>query len=248
MANVYIVAGGPGDPELITLKGKKTIDKADIIFSSTRFFPDEMFSGKKAGCTVFDQFEYSYEEKIEIVCSSVAQGKVVAFVTMGDPYLYGMTRGLGDRLDKAGIEYEIIPGVSAVNACCSIIKRSMTGIGVANTAVCTTYRDRPDSEEYLKSVASLKSSVALFMSVDRLDFVCDIFKTHYPISTPVVVISEATREKQKIVRGTLDSISGNAKKENVRDGLILIGEFIDKEYDYNLERRFLESKKRESNK
>ena len=248
MVNVYIIAGGPGDPELITVKGKKVIEKADVIFSSTRLFPDKMFAGKKADCTIFEQFGYSYEEKMEIVRGSVAKGKIVVFVTMGDPYLYGMTRGLKDRLDKAGIEYEMIPGVSAVNACCAIIKESMTGLGVANTAICTTYKDRPDAEEYLKEVASLKASVALFMSVDRLDFVCGIFKTYYPVSTPVVVISNATRDNQKIVRGTLDSIVGNTEMENVGDGLILIGEFIDKEYDYDLERRFLESKKRQFKK
>ncbi len=243
MKNVYIVAGGPGDPELITVKGKKIIENADIIFTSFRFFPDKMFQGTKEGCIIYDNFKFSYGEKMVMIKEAVREGKIVAFVNMGDPCLYGMVQGLSDRLEKAMIDYEIVPGVSAFNASTAIMKRGMTGLGISNTAICTTCKDTSDIEGHLEKIASLQASVALFMSVEKISGVCKAFKNHYPPETPVVVISKASWPEQKIVQGDLHTIEDCLKKEKVQDGLILIGEFINKEYDYELERQFMERKK-----
>ena len=175
MAQVYIVAGGPGDPELITVKGRRIIEQADILFTARRFFSADMFAGIKEDCQMLEHFDTTYAEKLEIIRAGVGQGKIVAFLNMGDPCLFGMISGLADRLDRAHIDYEIVPGVSAYNASCAIIKKQMTGLGIPNTAVCTTYRDRPDTETYLRQIAALGASVALFMSVEFIDRVCTIF-------------------------------------------------------------------------
>jgi precorrin-4/cobalt-precorrin-4 C11-methyltransferase len=240
MNHVYIVAGGPGDPELITVKGRKIIENADIIFVSMRFFQAGMFAGIKKDCEVIESSNSSCEEKLKIVKDGVRQGKTIVFVNMGDPFLYGMIRGLADRLEKTGIDYEIVPGVSSLNASCAILKKQMTGFEIANTLICSTYRDRTDPETYLDQVASLGASVALFMSVEFIDRICDVFKVHYPADTPVAIISNASRENQKVVCGDLRSIHDRIKEENITDGLILIGEFIDKFYDYDLEKKFRE--------
>ena len=248
MANVYIVAGGPGDPKLITLKGQILIDSADLIFTSYKFLPKEMFNKTKLNCKVYDTFEYNYEEKMEIIKEAVNRDEKVVFVNMGDPCLYGMIGGITDRLEKANIDYEIIPGVSAYNAATAIIKRGMTAMGVTNTAICTTYKDKENSQAYLEQIASLKASVALFMSVNKIGEICKIFMKHYPEDTPVVVISKATWEEEKIQKGNLKNIEEKLKKNNIEDGLILIGDFINREYDYELERKFMERKKMEKNK
>ncbi len=248
MVNIYLIAGGPGDPELITLKGQRLIDSADFIFTSYKFLPKEMFGNVKSECKIYDTFEHNYEEKMDIIKSAVNLNKKLVFVNMGDPCLYGMVGGIIDRLEKLDIEYEIVPGVSAFNAASSIIKRGMTGLGISNTAICTTYKDKDNSTEYLEEIASLKASVALFMSVDKIARVCKVFRKHYPDDTPVVVVSKATWKEQKIARGNLKNIENKLKKNNIEDGLILIGDFIDKEYDYELERKFMERKRMEANK
>ena len=246
MAQVYIVAGGPGDPDLVTVKGRKIIENADIIFTSFRFFPTEMLAGKKADCTVLEHFDSTYDEKLEIIREGIRAGKTIAYVNMGDPCLYGMINGLTDRLEKAGIEYEIIPGVSAFNASCAILKKQMTGLGLPNTAVCGTHRDTPDAESYLKKIASLGASVALFMSVEEMALVCSSFLTYYPPGTPVAVVSKASQPNQKVVIGDLQSMPQRLKETDVNDGLILIGDFINKEFDYDIEKQFMQQKKAET--
>lgn len=242
MTQVYIVAGGPGDPELITVKGQRLIDQADIIFRGRRFSPDELFVDTKADCRIYEYFNTSYEEKMEIVKKAVVAGQSVVFVNMGDPCLFGMISGLADRLEKAGIAYEIVPGVSAYNAACAILKKQMTGIGIPNTAVCTTCRDRDDAMDNLQQVAGLGASVALFMSVERIEDVCAAFLVHCPPETPAAVVADASRPDQQVVKGTLSTISAQVRAAEIHDGIILIGEFIDKPYDYEAESRFLTMK------
>jgi precorrin-4/cobalt-precorrin-4 C11-methyltransferase len=229
----------------VTLKGQRIIDSADIIFSSARFVSPEVFKNQKEGGKIYDNFAYSYDEKLQIIKEAVRTGKTTVFVTMGDPCLYGMIGGLGDRLEKAGIEYEIVPGVSAFNASAALIKRGMTGLGLSNTAICTTLHDREDAEAYFDRIAALGASMALFMSVEALDRVVSVLKRHYPDDTAVAIVSKATWPDQKIAQGTLATIEGLVKQKNIADGLILVGEFIDKAYDYDLEREFMERKKKE---
>jgi precorrin-4/cobalt-precorrin-4 C11-methyltransferase len=181
MTRVYIVAGGPGDPELVTLKGQRIIDSADIIFSSARFVSPEVFKNQKAGGKIYDNFAYSYDEKLQIIKEAVQAGKTTVFVTMGDPCLYGMIGGLGDRLEKAGIEYEIVPGVSAFNASAALIKRGMTGLGLSNTAVCTTLHDREDAEAYLTGSRPL-GRAWLFLCRWRRWTSGSVLKRHYPMT------------------------------------------------------------------
>jgi precorrin-4/cobalt-precorrin-4 C11-methyltransferase len=156
-----------------------------------------------------------------------------------------MLGGIVDRLEKAGIEFEIVPGVSAYNASCAILKKGMTGLGTTNTAICTTWRDRSDVEAYLDKIASLGASVALFMSVEQIQRICEIFQAHYPPQTAVAVISNASRPNQKVVLGDLQTINERIKEANVNDGLILIGEFLDKAYDYEVEKEFMKKVKEE---
>lgn len=245
MGKVYIVAGGPGDPDLITVKGQKIIKEADIIFTGKRFFEETMFAAKKKNCEVLEHFDTTYDEKLAIIKESIGQGKIVAFINMGDPCLYGMCDGLFDRLDKANIDYEVVPGVSAFNASCAIIKKQMTGLSTSNTAICTTYKDHDDAKAYLNQIAALGASVALFMSVDEIEEICEIFGKHYPQETPVVVVAEASRPAQKIIKGDLQSITGLIREANVDDGLILLGEFINKPYDYEIEKEFMEKRREE---
>lgn len=249
MKQMYIIAGGPGDPGLITVKGREIIENADIIFATPKFFSEGMFDMKKRECRFYDTFDLSRDERVEVISDGVAQGLTVAYVCMGDPCLYGGgIQGLIDRLDTKGVDFEIIPGVSAFNSACAVVKKQMTGLGLPNTAICTTYRDKPDVDEYLEQIAALKASVALFMSVENLDSISKIFLKHYPPATPVVIVSKASQEDQRLVHGNLTDIEQQAHEQGVKDGLILIGEFLDIPFDYELERQFDERKKRDKSR
>lgn len=244
MTQMYIIAGGPGDPDLITVKGRKIIETADIVFASPKFFNDGMFAMQKEDCRFYETFDITHDERMAIIEEGVARGLTVAYVCMGDPCLYGGgIQGLIDRLEVRGIDFEIIPGVSAFNSACAVVKKQMTGLGLPNTAICTTYRDKPDVEEYLDRIAALQASVALFMSVENLDSVCEVFLRHYAPDTPVVIVSKASQTEQRLVYGDLTDIKQRASEQGVEDGLILLGEFLDTPFDYGLERQFEERKR-----
>lgn len=123
MKNIYIIAGGPGDPELITVKSKNIINNSDFIFSSSKYIPEALFNNTKSSCVIFDTFSKNYDEKIELAKKAVNENKIISFVNMGDSFLYGMIGGLVDRLEKNHLDFEIIPGVSSLNASSAILKR-----------------------------------------------------------------------------------------------------------------------------
>ncbi|NLN97781.1 MAG: hypothetical protein GX127_05275 [Eubacteriaceae bacterium] len=170
---------------------------------------------------------------------------MVVYLTMGDAVLFGMVWGMIDRLDKLSIPYEIVPGISSFSASCALIKRQMVGLGLSHTAICLSAHDIEENETYFDTVASLKASLAIFMAVSKISLVTKVLKRHYPSDTPVVVVSKATWPEEELVSGTLETIQKSVEAAGVQDGMILVGEFIDKEYDYELERQFMERKRRE---
>lgn len=248
MLNVYIIAGGPGDPELITLKGKKIIDISDYIFMSEKYLSKKMFSDIKPECVLLDNFEYTYDEKLEFIKNAISTNKIVSFITMGDPALYGMVSGLIDRLEKNDIDFEIIPGVNAALASSAILKRGLTGLGITNTSVCTSYNDYEKSKENLEKIADLDCSVSIFMAIQNLSEIVEIFSRYKSKETPVAIVSKATWKEEKIIKGTLSDITEKLAQEHIDNGLILIGDFLKIKYNYDLERSFKERKKRENEK
>jgi precorrin-4 methylase len=248
MSRVYIIAGGPGDPELITLKAKKIIDTSDYIFTSERFINKKMFVDTKSSCRILDTFTYTYDEKLDYTKKAVAENKILSFITMGDPALYGMVGGLIDRFEKNDIAFEIIPGVNAAIASSAVLKRGLTGMGVTNTFVCTSYNNHDKSRKNLEKIAALGCTVSVFMGIDNLKEIIDIFAAYRSKQTPIAIVSNATWHNEKIIHGNLGNIMDIFNHDKVEGGLILIGDFLNKEYDYDLERQFIEMKKKEVKK
>lgn len=243
MKNIYIIAGGPGDAELITVKAKKIIDKSDYIFSSSKYINKDLYEDVKDSCQIFDSFSKDYDEKIDFVKNVVKEGKIISFVTMGDSFLYGMIGGLTDRLDKNNLDFEIIPGVSSLNASSAILKKGFTGLGTTNTLVCTTLKNDCNERNDIYSIAGLDATVVLFMAVSDIDVIVSIFKEFYGDDYPVSVISKATWDEEKVIVSNLKNIENEVKDANITDGLVILGEFLAKQYDYIMEREFEERMK-----
>ncbi|MGL4968793.1 MAG: precorrin-4 C(11)-methyltransferase, partial [Fusobacteriaceae bacterium] len=170
MEKVYFIGAGPGDPDLITVKGRKIVEKADIIIYAGSLVNPAIIGCHKDGAEIFNSAGMTLEEVVAVIKRGVSEGKLVARVHTGDPSIYGAIREQMVLLDSDGIEYEVIPGVSSFVASAAAIKREFTLPGVSQTVICTRLEGRTPvpEEEALEKLASHRASMAIFLSVHMI--------------------------------------------------------------------------------
>ena len=233
MEKVYFIGAGPGDPDLITVKGKKIVEKADIIIYAGSLVNKEIIDCHKKEAEIYNSASMNLEEVIEVTVKGVKDNKLVARVHTGDPSIYGAIREQMDILDDFNIEYEVIPGVSSFVASAAAIKKEFTLPDVSQTVICTRLEGRtpvPENES-LELLASHKASMAIFLSVQMIETVVEKLMKHYERDTPVAVIQKATWPDEKIVMGTLENIAEKVKEENItKTAQILVGWFMGDKY------------------
>ena len=233
MSDVIFVGAGPGDPDLITIKGKKAITSADVIIYAGSLVNPEVLSGHKEDATILNSAGMNLDEVLEVMKRTARDGKVLARVHTGDPSIYGAIKEQMDALDRLNISYSVIPGVSSFAGAAAAIKKEFTLPDVSQTIILTRVEGRTPvpEKESLESLAKHRASMALFLSVGMMDKVVGKLLTSYPKTTPVAVIQKATWEDEKIVLGTLDDIAQKVKDANItKTAQILVGDFIDCEY------------------
>ncbi|MGL4252441.1 MAG: precorrin-4 C(11)-methyltransferase [Fusobacteriaceae bacterium] len=229
MEKVYFIGAGPGDPDLITVKGRKIVEKADIIIYAGSLVNPAIIGCHKDGAEIFNSAGMTLEEVVAVIKRGVSEGKLVARVHTGDPSIYGAIREQMVLLDSDGIEYEVIPGVSSFVASAAAIKREFTLPGVSQTVICTRLEGRTPvpEEEALEKLASHRASMAIFLSVHMIGDVVKRLITHYPLTTPVAIVEKATWEDQNIIIGTLETIEELVKESGIKKtAQILVGDFI----------------------
>ncbi|QIB26438.1 precorrin-4 C(11)-methyltransferase [Caloranaerobacter azorensis] len=231
---VYFIGAGPGDPELITIKGAKIIANADIIIYAGSLVNEEILNNRKIDADVYNSAFMTLEEIIDVMEKGVKEGKIVARVHTGDPSIYGAIREQIDILEKKGIECEVIPGVSSFVAAAAAIKKEFTLPGVSQTVILTRMegRTKVPEREKIESLASHRASMCIFLSVHMIDKLVKELTTHYPKNTPIVVVQKASWEDEKIVVGTLEDIVQKVKEANItKTAQILVGDFLGNNYE-----------------
>lgn len=230
---VYLIGAGPGDPELLTLKGKRLIDEADVIIYAGSLVNPEVLSGHKDGAEIHDSASMTLDDVIDVIQKGVDAGKKVVRVHTGDPSIYGAIREQMDRLDALDIPYEVVPGVSSFTASASVLKKEFTLPDVSQTVICTRLEGRTPvpEKESLESLAAHRASMAIFLSVHNIEKVAKQLMTHYRPETPVAVVQRATWPDQKIVTGTLETIADKVIEAGItKTAQILVGDFLGDEY------------------
>ncbi len=234
MKKVYFIGAGPGDPDLITVKGKKIIENSDVIIYAGSLVNKEVIGCRKEGSQVYNSAGMTLDEVINVIEESIKNNKKVARVHTGDPSIYGAIREQIDKLGELDIESEVIPGVSSFVASAAALKKEFTLPSVSQTVICTRLEGRtpvPQSES-LDSLASHKASMAIFLSVHMIDKVVDKLKKHYDEETPIAVVQKASWEDQKIVLGKLNNISEKVKDSDItKTAQILVGDFLGNKYE-----------------
>jgi len=231
---IHIIGAGPGDPELITVKGRRLIDEADVIIYAGSLVNPEVLKGCKEGAEIHDSAYMNLDEVIDLIERSHKAGRKVVRVHTGDPAIYGAIREQMDRLDKLGIGYEVIPGVSSFLATAAVLKKEYTLPDVSQTVILTRMEGRtpvPEKEK-LVDLARHNSTMVIFLSIGFMDEMCKtLIDGGYAPSTPVAVVYKATWPDQKIVTGDLTDIAGKVKAEGIeKTALTVVGNFLGDKY------------------
>lgn len=233
MGKVHFIGAGPGDPELLTIKGKRLLEEADVIIYAGSLVNPQLLEAAKPGCSIYDSAGMTLEQVIDTMREASGGGMSIARLHTGDPSIYGAIREQIDELDRLGIECEVVPGVSSFTASAAALKKEFTLPDISQTVICTRLEGRtpvPESES-LESLASHRASMAIFLSVHMIDEVASRLIPHYGESAPVAIVQKASWSDQKIVTGTLSNIAKKAREAGIeKTAQILVGEFLGDEY------------------
>ena len=237
MSKVYFVGCGPGDPDLITVKAKKLLQKADVVVYSGSLIPKRILQMCKKA-KLHDASSLVREEIFEILKNNAQKDKMVIRLHDGDPAIYGAIREQTDNLQKEKIQYEIVPGVTSFLASSAALGIQLTLPGVTQTIIITRAEKRTavPKEEQISELAKHKSTMIFYLSVHLLqDIVKQAVEGGYPKSTPAAVIYRASWPDQKIIIGTLQDIVKKVWAEKItRTAIVMIGDVIQpKSYEYS---------------
>ena len=231
---IYFIGAGPGAVDLITVKGKELLEKADLIIYAGSLVNPELLKYAKPDCVIMDSAKMTLEEVIEVMKKAEAEGKMTARVHTGDPAVFGAHREQMDELSRLGIDYDVIPGVSSFLATAAALKKEYTLPGVSQTVILTRMEGRTPMppKEKLRYLAKHNSTMIIFLSVGMIEQLADTLKEEYREDTPVAVVYKASWEDQKIVIGNLTNIAQKVKEAGItKTALTVVGDFLGDEYE-----------------
>ena len=237
MSKVYFVGCGPGDPELITIKAKKLVQKADVLVYSGSLIPPEILKFNKKGKKI-DAAKLVREEIFELLLQNSKKGKTVVRLHDGDPAIYGAIREQIDNLQTKGIQSVVVPGVTSFLASASALGTQLTLPGVTQTMIITRAESRTKvpKREQISELAKHQATLIFYLSVHLLNKITkEAIEGGYKKSTPVAVVYKASRKDQKIILGTLTDITKKVKEERITmTAIVIIGDVIKpKTYEYS---------------
>ena len=227
MSKVYFIGAGPGDPELLTVKGRNLLDSADVVIYAGSLVNPELLKGLKA--EIHNSASMNLDETTEVITKSVSMGKKVARLHTGDTSFYSAISEQIERLWELDIKYEVIPGVSSAMAGAAILGQELTIPEISQTVIFTRLEGKtpvPESEK-LSELAKHRATMVIFLSVGMIEEVKAELLQGYSEDTPVVIIEKASWPEQKIVKGKLKDIVSLVEGAGIKKtALIYVGESL----------------------
>lgn len=232
---VYIIGAGPGDPELITVKGLNILRRADVVMYTDSLVSERLIAEAKPEAEVIKSAGLTLEEMMAMMIDAVRQGKVVARIHTGDPAVFGAVMEQIIRLKQDGIPYEIIPGVSSVFAAAAALGAELTIPELTQTVILTRTEGRtpmPEREK-LKDLARHHCTLALFLSATLAKKVVQELKeAGWRDETPVAVVYKASWPDQKVIRTNLRDLPEAMRRAGVRSqAMILAGWALEPDHE-----------------
>ncbi|MGR3219305.1 MAG: precorrin-4 C(11)-methyltransferase [Candidatus Anammoxibacter sp.] len=231
---VYFIGAGPGDPELITIKGKNAIENAGYCIYTGSLVNKDILDYAKQGAKLYDSASMTLDEVIDVIKEAYGLDENVARIHTGDPSIFGAIQEQMQALDAIGIEHRIIPGVSSFTAAAASLKQELTLPGVSQTIIITRLKGKtavPEKED-LQKLAQSKATLCIFLSIVQIEKVANDLIGDYGKHCPVAVVYKATWSDEKIILGTLENIGVKIKKSKItKTAMIIIGWVLKNDFE-----------------
>ena len=228
--HIEIVGAGPGDPDLVSVRGRKMLEKADLILYAGSLVPKELTECHKPGATVLSSASMALEEQVELMKRFYDEGKFIVRLHTGDPCIFGAIQEQMNYFDHWGMSYHITPGISSFLAAAAELRSQFTIPERVQTIILTRGEGRtpmPEKEK-LHLLAKSQSTMCIFLSAAIVDEVQKELLMEYPEDTPVAACYHLTWKDQRIYRGVLKDLAKIVKDNNLTlTTMLVVGNAID---------------------
>ena len=231
---ITFVGAGPGAEDLITVRGLKLLQTADIIVYAGSLVNPALLNNKKDDCIVYNSATMTLEEVMEVMIQGDHEGKNIVRLHTGDPCLYGAIKEQMDWLEQEQIEYVVCPGVSSFCGAAAALNAEYTLPGISQSVVITRMAGRTPvpERESIRSFAAHQATMTIFLSTGLLlELQKELIAGGYPADTPAAIVYKATWPDEKVYRCTIESLAKTAEENQIRKtALIIVGRVLNSEY------------------
>ena len=236
---VHFVGAGSGAADLITLRGKNLLEKADVIIYAGSLVNPQLLEYAREDCKIFNSAKMTLEEVLEVIFQAEEEGKTTVRLHTGDPCLYGAIREQMDVLDEKWIAYDYCPGVSSFSGAAAALNLEYTLPNVSQSVVITRMAGRTPvpEKESIESFAAHQATMVVFLSTGMLEELSRrLIKGGYKPDTPAAIVYKATWEDEKKFVCTVATLAQTAKENNItKTALMIIGDVVShNSYDRSL--------------
>lgn len=231
---VHFVGAGSGAVDLITVRGARLLQQADVIIYAGSLVNPELLSYAAASCALYDSAKMTLEQVMDVILQAEREGKTTVRLHTGDSSIYGAVREQFDALTQTGIAYDVCPGVSSFCGAASSLKAEFTLPGVSQTVIITRAAGRtpvPEGES-IRELAAHQATMVLFLSTSLTEQVqAELLAGGYRENTPVAVVYKATWPEERIYRCTVGTLDKTVKENGLtKTSLIIVGNCMGEEY------------------
>ena len=228
---IHFVGAGPGAPDLITLRGKKILEEADVIIYAGSLVNPQLLDYAKEGCQVHNSAKMTLEEVLAVMKEAEAAGLTTVRLHTGDPSLYGAIREQMDALEEAGISFDYCPGVSSFSGAAAALNLEYTLPDVSQSVVITRMAGRTPvpEKESIESFAAHHATMVIFLSNtrSRVELSLRLIAGGYSADTPAAIVYKATWEDEKALVCTVGTLAETAARNNItKTALMIIGDAV----------------------
>jgi len=230
LQTIHFIGAGPGDAELITVKGARLLREADVVVYAGSLVDRELVRTHAPQAQVWDSAGMTLEETTRVLAEAAAAGKRAVRLHTGDPSVYGAIQEQMAELDRLGIEYQVVPGVTSAFAAAASLKQELTLPEVSQTVILTRIAGRtpvPEREK-LSAIARIGATLVIYLSVSMVEkVVTELLQGAYALDTPAAVVAKASWPDEQTVEGTLGDIAEKVRAAGIdRQALILVGDVL----------------------
>lgn len=231
---VHFVGAGSGAVDLITVRGARLLEEADVVIYAGSLVNPELLNYCKQGCEIYNSAKMTLEEVIDVIKAAEAAGKNTVRLHTGDSSIYGAVREQFDELIRQGIEYDVCPGVSAFCGAAASLKTEYTLPDVSQTVIITRTAGRTPvpERESIRELAAHRATMVLFLSTSLTEILqAELLAGGYPGETPAAVVYKATWPEEKIFRCTVDTLHKTVTENGLtKTSLIIVGACMGDQY------------------